>query len=283
MFVGLSAFYRDAVGRSDISDVSLSPFILALFIVFEWHLAWSAVSGMEIPMFIFVSLALLELSYRNANLWQLGVVWWVLVLVRPEGIVLAGLVGIGTIVSWAGDGEGRVAKSLVARLLDIAQFALGAGVVVAPYLLVISPLRVRLFRTRSMQRTRNTLSCSIRGISPLAGPTFRCSLGWSAVFVAARIYPRCYTLAIQRAWRALVPVAWALSLPALYAVRLPVTYQHGRYEMPIVPILVLYGFCGTALIFQHLRGQVLRVSWMLSTAVLLGAFWLMGWGICRRC
>ena len=32
------------------------PGVIALFLLLEWHLAWSAVSGMEIPLFIFLSL-----------------------------------------------------------------------------------------------------------------------------------------------------------------------------------------------------------------------------------
>ncbi|MCI0476645.1 MAG: hypothetical protein L0Y55_10390, partial [Anaerolineales bacterium] len=50
----------------------VSRFILPLFFFFEWHLAWSAASGMEILLFVFLSLLLLERFYARERSWVLG-------------------------------------------------------------------------------------------------------------------------------------------------------------------------------------------------------------------
>jgi hypothetical protein len=42
----------------------------------------------------------------------------------------------------------------------------------------------------------------------------------------------------------LVPLLWAAGHVLLYAWRLPVLYQHGRYLMPVLPVVMLYGLAG---------------------------------------
>jgi len=44
----------------------------------------------------------------------------------------------------------------------------------------------------------------------------------------------------------LLPVAWCFVHLSLYALRLPVTYQHGRYQMPVIPFFILLGVGGMA-------------------------------------
>jgi hypothetical protein len=83
-------------------------------------------------------------------------------------------------------------------------------------------------------------------------------------------------LARSRQWSALIPFVWMLALPALYALRLPVAYQHGRYEMPIIPFIVLYGVGGTAALLARVQNFVVRATWTLSIAVTLLVFWLLG-------
>ncbi len=53
------------------------------------------------------------------------------------------------------------------------------------------------------------------------------------------------------AWVRLVPLVWVVAHLGLYAVRLPVTYQHGRYEMPVIPALITFGVGGMASLLRH--------------------------------
>lgn len=83
-------------------------------------------------------------------------------------------------------------------------------------------------------------------------------------------------LARRRQWMSLLPMIWVLCLPALYALRLPVAYQHGRYEMPVVPFIVLYGVWGAFVLFKHIRHWVVRQTWVGATVTLLLVFWYLG-------
>src|SRR3972149_5325570 len=47
-----------------------------------------------------------------------------------------------------------------------------------------------------------------------------------------------------REWWRLTPLVWAIAFLGLYAVRLPVDYQHGRYVMPVIPVMLGCGFAG---------------------------------------
>jgi hypothetical protein len=48
----------------------------------------------------------------------------------------------------------------------------------------------------------------------------------------------------------LLLAAWWVVHLTLYALRLPVTYQHGRYQMPVIPFFILLGLGGTAYLLR---------------------------------
>jgi hypothetical protein len=55
-----------------------------------------------------------------------------------------------------------------------------------------------------------------------------------------------------------LPLVWAAAHITVYALRLPVSYQHGRYLLPIIPIVLLYGVVGTALLIDWLKARSAR-------------------------
>jgi hypothetical protein len=77
-----------------------------------------------------------------------------------------------------------------------------------------------------------------------------------------------------------VPIVWWLAILGLYAVRLPVNYQHGRYTIPSIPLLILYGVWGTAeIINPHSSRLLVRVvsrALPIAIAVLALLFWWRG-------
>jgi hypothetical protein len=52
-----------------------------------------------------------------------------------------------------------------------------------------------------------------------------------------------------------LPLIWAAAHVSVYALRLPVSYQHGRYLLPIIPIVLLYGIVGTVLLLEWIRAR----------------------------
>ena len=52
-----------------------------------------------------------------------------------------------------------------------------------------------------------------------------------------------------------LPLVWMFAHVAVYALRLPVSYQHGRYLLPIIPIVLLYGIVGTVLLLDRMKAR----------------------------
>ena len=82
-----------------------------------------------------------------------------------------------------------------------------------------------------------------------------------------------------REWGTLAGMVWVVGFLGLYALRLP-PYQHGRYLMPVMPILFLWGLLGA---LDFLRegatrsgSRLMRVAWGSSIVVLAVAFWGLG-------
>jgi hypothetical protein len=257
-------------------------FIIPLFLLFEWHLAWSAASGMEILLFIFLSLLLLERFYARERGWILGVLTGFLTLTRPEGLVLAALVGMGLLGQTSEPQrheEGQEKKSDSRRTMGVwaVQFGGGIGLVLTPYLLfnlaTSSTLFPNTFYAKSAEYAELFARTPfiVRWLELLGVPF----VGAQILLVPGLIYG-VIVRARGREWRALIPFAWILMLPALYAFHLPVAYQHGRYEMPIIPFIVMYGIEGTAALWMRVRNFVLRATWTLATAATLVAFWVIG-------
>jgi hypothetical protein len=86
-----------------------------------------------------------------------------------------------------------------------------------------------------------------------------------------------YLLIRRRVWPALLPLAWWLAMLSVYALRLPVNYQHGRYVIPTIPWLLIYGTWGTALVLRprspSLIVRVLSRGTPVAIALLAVLFW----------
>lgn len=73
------------------------------------------------------------------------------------------------------------------------------------------------------------------------------------------------------------PVAWALTLIGLYAVALPAIYHHGRYLMPLIPIIVIYGVEGLFRLLEKLpQKSLLRPATWSVFGVMVVTLWVNG-------
>lgn len=257
------------------------PWLVALFLLFEWHLVWGSVSGMEIPLFVLLALVLMDEVLGSARAWLLGLLAGLLTLTRPEGLVLAALAGLPLVVralnACARDWRASHSlRSLLALLVPLA-YGLCFLVLMVPYLVfnywVSGTVLPNTFYAKNveyavlLERTPFLLRWLQLFAVPWVGAQVLLLPGY--LYIAA-------ILAKQRQWSALIPWAWTALLPALYALRLPVSYQHGRYEMPVIPFLVLYGMWGTAALLSRIPNRIVRASWTMSTVTLLVVFWYVG-------
>jgi hypothetical protein len=244
-------------------DQSALPWVASVTVLAEWHMAWSAVSGMETLLFTALGLALIHayLSHNTVRRPLLPLGWGILggllCLARPEGVLLVGLVGLdllrtrrwgdairmagawlvvtspGFWLNWQATGS-LLPDTFQAKLVYVA----GAGWKVR----LLFPLLAALaFWTGSL--------LVVLPISP-----------WGAW--------RALRDDLQTHW---LPVAWPLGLLALYTWRLPVLYHHARYLMPIVPWLALYGAAGLLRMRTRWRRFVLALH-----CIVLGIFWFQG-------
>jgi hypothetical protein len=225
-----------------------------LVIVLSWSLVWAASSGMETMLFAALALQLLVLYARQMlaggwRPWLLGLVAGLLMLTRPEGLILLILIGLGLLLA-PGD--------IWQRLARVGRFLLAAGLVLAPYFALnlwssgnlwpntfyakqaeYAHLWQRSLLDRLAQLAYFALGGPADGGRGMSGPRLLLVPGLLAAFW--------YSLVVD--WRAkrllhLLPLLWAGGHLLLYAWRLPVLYQHGRYLIPILPVIILYGLAG---------------------------------------
>ncbi|MFQ5613336.1 MAG: hypothetical protein ACE5H9_14505 [Anaerolineae bacterium] len=263
----------------------LVPGLTGLFLALEWHHAWAAVSGMETILFVWLSLLLaerylawqadLETSVRPGFI--LGVLGGLLALTRPEGLGLAGLIGLDAGLRWwtSPDRSGsRLFKTW-------ASIGLGLLLTVSPYFILNLVTTGLLFPNTFYAKQREyaiLLShfTLFRRWLAVNGVTL---IGAQALLLPGLVWA--LLLTIRRRRRDLWFLwAWWFSYLLLYALRLPVTYQHGRYEIPSLPWLILFGVWGTASLLRLQAGEflprLLSRVWALTLAALALAFVAVG-------
>ncbi len=233
----------------------------------EWHMAWAAFSGMETILFISLSLLLIERYAADARPFWLGIIGGLLFLTRPEGIVLVGLVGVVFILE-------RCRPFSVSSVASaVADMGAGVGALLIPYLvfnMVVSghPFPNTFYAKQAEYRELLSLPLWTRLWivirRPLIGAQVLLVPGFVGMVVAlAR--RREDVLRRERPFLPWLPLAWWGSYFIIYALRMPVDYQYGRYLMPTIPVLLIYGLIGTA---RWLRPRSRQLMWrVLSRAV----------------
>jgi hypothetical protein len=269
------------------------PLFAGLFCAVEWHLVWSAVSGMETALFTALSLALLEYFFTQVtvrsssngpaslrteqavvNSAGIGLVGGALVLTRPEGLVLIGIVILGLLVFPLPLRRSEAPGRLVAAGVSL----LGLGLLLAPYLAFNLRTSGAIFPNTFYAKQieyQVTWSVPVR-FWHVVTPT----LVGAQVLLLPGFFYAAYRLIRHRRWPACLPLLWWLTLLSLYAWRLPVNYQHGRYVIPSIPLLLAYGTWGTSLLLRPHAPQVWKRAASRAIppaiALLAGLFWLRG-------
>lgn len=265
-----------------------------LAMVLTWHLVWAAVSGMETSLFCALALAVMWLGWREIDAAAqpmaasrramhgglLGLVGAALTTTRPEGAGLLALIGLAALVAWPRERS---------EWGDFAAWAVGVAagwlVGMVPYALLNLDIAGSVLPDTASAKQAEyepLLSLSLmeryaRLVLPiLAGAQIMLLPGLVAGLRSAAIRLRSSRTALML----FVPLAWTLLDLTAYALRLPANYQHGRYVIPALPPIVLYGVGGTLLIVrggsQSIAGRVLTRSLAVSAAALYVVFWGVG-------
>jgi hypothetical protein len=273
----------------------LAGIILAL----SWPLVWSAASGMETLLFTALGLVLVgewvgdeennsasdrAVSRKRSPL-ILGFLSGLLILVRPDGLVLLLLLTLGLLFDGRGVKNGIKPAAIflgtaILPLLPYFAFNLWSSNSIWPNTFYAKQTEYALLLedsiiTRFIRLLFFSLGGPERGWRGMSGAHLLLLPG-----LAAALW-----LALRSDWHTrqfnrLLPFLWAGGHIALYAWRLPVTYQHGRYLLPALPIWILSGLAGWQWLLTRFgsrrRGFFWRQVVSLTFVVLLLAFLFLG-------
>ncbi|MGC8879527.1 MAG: hypothetical protein ACP5R2_09905 [Anaerolineae bacterium] len=255
----------------------------------QWQLVWAAVSGMETLLFSGLGL---ELVYLVTSDWQpssdnqhslerharaveqvsrprryfvAGLLAGMMVLTRPEGLLLVGLAAL--ILTW------QLRRELHQLVMIGALFGIGVALPLLPYLafhFIISghPFPNTLYAKQKEyqvllelypleQRWLMVVQTAMIGGQVLLLPGFLFAIG-HALFA---------TRGCAEAWgnsrrvTVLLLAGWCFAHLTLYAWQLPLTYQHGRYQMPVLAAFLVVGVVGSVMLRDVLGpGMARRIA-----------------------
>jgi hypothetical protein len=244
---------------------------VGIFIAIEWHFAWAAMSGMETLLHgLIITTVLVFLMTNKPRYLTLGLLTGLSVWVRPDGLTLLGPVVMTILFT----GEG-----IKPRLTQLTRYLIGFGTLFGFYLLFNlaiggTPMPNTFYAKQAEYVSWQAMPILTRfgqmSLQLLVGPSLVLIpgiVGWLVKSVR------------QRMWGNLAALIWAVGYLLLYVSRLPV-YQHGRYIMPAMPILFLFGLlafaefdAGKMFARYHWIGQTI---WRASIAMLALAFIFLG-------
>jgi len=264
--LGISA---ETVARRLVESYKSNTPWVGIFFVLAWHLTWSAVSGMETllhGLFIFIVLAALITGTRRYL--ALGLLVGLSVWARPDGLTLLGPILFTALF---------VENSWSLRGTAILKTIIGFGALFLPYLLFNLALSgnpmPNTFYAKQAEYEVDWLSRSLTErftnyLLPIVASPFLVLIPGALVWLVKIIR--------ARNWSALAGVIWFVGYVAIYFLRLP-AYQHGRYIIPALPVLYLWGVLGFLEYVSSSKANTRIVFlWQSLIAVLCVAFTFIG-------
>lgn len=204
--------------------------VAATLTLVEWHLLWAALSGMETPLFVMLTLLMVYLAWRGAAWWLLGVAAGLGIATRPEAVLLLGLIMLFTWRKHAWSAWLGIIGCAVLLNLPFWGFNWVVGGSFLP----------NTFSAKSVDDV----------VQPWYGLTFLFEyaamlvIGLNITLIPAILFwlqaPR------EEKRRFWLPLLWCGALLAMYTILLPIPYHHLRYMMPTLPWLILLSVAGLA-------------------------------------
>lgn len=259
-----------------------------LLIILSWHLIWAAASGMETMWFITFSLILIWRFWQEPKLPKtarqqvlkngmvIGFISGLCYLNRPEGLLLLGL---GGLIVWAC----RLYPDFKTFVIWGIGVAIGAAIIMIPYIainlsLIGEPLpstvRAKIAYNAGFREEFIGTRIWKMGITMLAGA----QLMWVPAVIVGVIAIARQKVALK--WLYFLPILWGLAHFTVYLIVMPVYFHHGRYVIPVLPTLLLYGVGGTWIIVEWGKTsapkRVLTRTLALSAILAVPGFWWIG-------
>jgi len=242
---------------------------VGLFFVFAWHLTWSAVSGMETLLHGLIILAVLgALMSGSRRYLTLGLLTGLSVWVRPDGLTLLGPILFVALLS---------EQTWHRRREAIWKTLIGFGSLVLPYVLFNlalsgNPMPNTFYAKQaeygSFWHSKPFLDRIGDYLAPILASPFLVLIPGAIIWLVKR--------SRTRDWGTLASLLWTIGYIAIYFVSLP-AYQHGRYIIPALPVMYLWGILGFLdIVLSPQANKWLVFTWQVVTVVLCLAFGFIG-------
>ncbi|MDZ4767797.1 MAG: hypothetical protein SGJ24_01595 [Chloroflexota bacterium] len=250
--LALTGIIGARLSRRLLPGSKISHYLVGLALITSWHLIWSAVSGMETVLFNLFTLLAIAWAWRelfpptSETLRAValrgavfGLIGALTVLTRAEGVVLIALLGIGLIPA-------RPGRSWMGLVIYGSTALLVFALTLTPYVVL------------NLQLTGGLLPDTAAAKRAYAAPLFatpylyRVGLMLEPLIAGGQLLllPGLLSyvvLSLRRRGALLIflSIAWSAALIVVYAAVLPLNFQHGRYVIPALPVIILFGTIGT--------------------------------------
>jgi hypothetical protein len=270
LFIGSSIIFQRLFEKIS-GKTTKYPWAGFLFLL-EWHLVWSANSGMETILFIFIILTVfyILLSKVNKNIWLLWFLLGVVIFVRPDGITLLGPYVLISLVHFS-KGRNFSLKNLCFGMLFVACFVILYG-------LFNQHLSGEVLPNTFFAKQAEYQILYSKPLYLRFWEMFQVSLTGSGILLLPGYLYYFYRSIKERKWEILSAYMWFFGYLLIYAIRLPATYQHGRYVIPTIPIYLIFSVIGIYLLFQGpmAKRKLIEFGYKVSILAVLVIFFLIG-------
>ena len=273
-FAASSAFFLLLLRRFLPRRPLLSLSGLLLFLL-EPRMAWAALSGMETTLFIAGILASLYFFALRSWRWlavSLGALLWI----RPEGVLLAGILGAGGVyLAYLDRPEheespqrGEIRRLWLAFRVPAGIFLLFAGAYLGfNYSLSGAPFP-NTFAAKTAYYGGGNTGFPAEVFAFLSGGHMTVIASLALIGAAASVRG----LFKGERLEGFLILCWIIAMFLAYWKELPYLYQEGRYMMPVIPPLLMLGVLGASVTVEFLRrkrGAGNRLRWWTGLAALL--------------
>jgi hypothetical protein len=244
---------------------------VGVLIILEWHFVWSAVSGMETLSLAVLSLGIFCLLLEQRIHWFiLGLLTGLGVWIRPDASTLIGPIGLILFIMFL---------QKKAKLGDAGKFLLGLLVLLLPYLVLNKSISGNFWPNTFFAKQLEYRELLQKPIITRFWTVFQQHMVGMGILLLPGFIYKLWDSINKKEWVVLSFVIWWLGFLLVYTFRLPVGYQHGRYEIPVMPFYILISVSGVFLIWKLCSSRrvprILSTAWVLAIILVnFGFFWL---------
>lgn len=235
MLVGIALVINEIL-QHFFKDTPLVGMAGSLLVVLDWHLLWSAGSGMETLFYCLACVYIFWLLISGRYWGWLGAVCGLIVWIRPDGITMIGPVFLLMIVH-------IVSKKI--KIRDGITFAIPFVALLLLYGWFNYSISGSIFPNTFYAKQVEYASVLQQPFFLRLGDILLVPIAGAGLFLIPGFVYSIVSSIQKRNWWLISAVLWFFGYGMIYALRLPMVYQHGRYLFPLVPVFYLIGIIGT--------------------------------------